>query len=74
MRAELKFDLPSENPEFEKSLYGCQTFQAIQSVKTKLAHILDKKDVPDQKRQVYAEINNMLIEEIMANSIGHLFS
>jgi len=74
MEGQLKFNLPENNNDFEAALYGSQTLQALKNIKAKVGHNLDKQEVPDQRRQIYAEINNMIIEELVANGVTHLFS
>lgn len=73
MEAKLKFNLPDENEDFECAIYGSQTVQALKSIRAKVGHNLDKQGVPDQRRQIYAEINNLIIEELSANGVAHLF-
>ena len=73
MEASLKFNLPEENNDFEASIYGSQLQQALKDIKIKIGYILDKQTIPDQRRQIYGEINNMILEELKVNGVTHLF-
>lgn len=73
MKANLIFDLPDEKLELEVATNGAPLYSALNNLKQKIEFQLSRELVPNQKKQVLAEINNMLIDELKANNINHLF-
>ena len=73
MKAKLEFNLPEENENFEMAMYSQQMHQTLANIKAKVKHNVDKEGVPNQRRQIYAEINNLIIEELIQNGVAHLF-
>lgn len=75
MEANLKFNLPEDNEELETALYSEQLKQALSNIRAKVTHNMDKEgNTPNQRRQVYAEINNMILEELVSSGVAHIFS
>lgn len=75
MEANLKFNLPEDNEELETALYSEQLKQALSNIRAKVMHNMDKEgNTPNQRRQVYAEINNMILEELVSSGVAHIFS
>lgn len=73
MKANLKFNLPEDNDDFERALYGAQSFETLKQIKERIKFLLEQDNTPNQKRQVLGEINNIINDEILANGVAHLF-
>lgn len=74
MKANLEFNIPDDNEVFECAMYSQQVLQALKNIRAKVSHNLEKEMlIPNQKRQIYAEINNMIIQELSDNGVTHLF-
>lgn len=74
VEANLKFSIPEDNEQLEMALYSSQTLQALKNIRAKVAFNLENEGgVPNQKRQVYAEINNLINDELRLNGVTHLF-
>ncbi len=74
METVIKFNNPKDNEALEAAIYSSQLKQVVNNIRAKVAFNLEKDgNIPNQRRQVYAEINNMIRDELTDGGIAHLF-